>query len=114
MVIEQAAHIIAGARTGAQQVHSDATHLTTYGRSRSAEFVVKPDAPTAAALAALAAQTEAGGATYSLNVQLPLQSVTMENGPRRSSRVRHPAERAHVRRARASAARLSWAVEGGR
>ena len=89
IVIEQAAYIVVGNRTGAQQLHTDASHLT----SHATDAGVLHDGPTllaraaaaepavTATMEALRPHIESGAASYALNVQLPLADVAMVNGP---------------------------------
>lgn len=78
VVVEQAAYIVVGPRTGAQQMHTDAAHLAAlragggvpgfWGASDGngpADALVAPPPELLAS-----AQVEAGGATYALNVQV--------------------------------------------
>ena len=85
-VVEQAAHIMVGPRTGAQQPHSDAAHASSVARARyDAASLMRAaatsDPAAAAAFAATRARVRSGEVTYALNVQLPLHAVRREDGP---------------------------------
>ena len=86
VAVEQAAHIMVGPRTGAQQPHTDAAPLSVASEGphdASALLAAAADADPAAheALTELRTPLAMGDATYALNVQWPLQAVTAANGP---------------------------------
>ena len=88
VVVEQAAHIMVGPRTGPQQMHTDAAHYTVVGEAVAVhpvtslvEEATAADDAAKAAFDAIRTDMERGARTYALNVQMPLTEVTMANGP---------------------------------
>ena len=86
VAIEQAAHIMAGPRTGQQQPHTDAAHFSaargaSHDAAALASTASSADVDAKAALAALMPKMRSGEATYALNLQLVLQKVEMADGP---------------------------------
>ena len=91
VTVEQAAHIIAGPRTGRQQVHVDAPYLrnllrdaatSTDGLAAGSTLPPLRTPEVAAAFRTLEPRLDAGAATYALNVQFPLsRAIEMHDGP---------------------------------
>jgi hypothetical protein len=90
VAVEQAAYIAVGPRTGRQQAHSDSPHMSSMA-SKAARGGTLPnlphvppapaDPPVLSAFERLRRVMDDGGATFSLNVQLPLVDVRFITSP---------------------------------